>query len=267
MSLRSALVNGTPRNVVPLALALLLGSSGCVAVYHPLAGLQTPVVVDPTLGNLTDVRLLVHCVPKDILEGEAGLLCNRIKTLFENQGAEVKTVTSVGRSADDETFEPPLEEEPPPPADPAPGEAPKKEEKKAPPRLRPDLIMELRARHLHERTDYPMWILSWMTFTLAPGISENTFVQEVTIRDNRGSLLAQAELKGRIVRYFGLGYWAVNGLLDLTFRDDDEELSDEQLSRSLSNDLYGQLSQMVFNANMRRRVFEDPAPAKKKEPS
>ncbi|MEQ9498562.1 MAG: hypothetical protein RIT81_16925 [Deltaproteobacteria bacterium] len=263
-------MNRAAQHVLPWALALLVCSSGCVAVYQPLSGMHDPVVVDPTLGNLHDVRILVHCVPQEILDGEAGLLCQRIKTLFENQGAEVRTVTSIGRSAEDETFEAPVEAEPSKPEQAEPGSEAKtegaKEEKAPPPRIRPHLIVELRARHLHEHVDYPMWTLSWFTGTLAPGISENTFVQEVVIRGPRGSLLGQGELKGRIVRYFGLGYWAVNGLLDLLFRDDDEELSDSNLSDQLSTDLYGQLSQMVFNANMRRRVLDPEAsPTKKKD--
>lgn len=212
-------------------LALLAVNAGCVTVYQPLSGLQTPVVVDTEDGNFEDLKLVVHCVPRDALEGEAGLLCQNVKQLFENQGAKVKTVTSVGRMKEDMVFE----EE-----DAGTG---------------PDLIVELRARLLHEDTDFAMWTLSWLTMTLAPGISENSFSQEVVIRDRRGSLMFTGELKGRIVRYFGVGYWAANALMNWVAREDHEDIDDDNLSKALCGDMYGQLSQMVFNANMRRKVL------------
>lgn len=235
-----------------MLLILAALASGCVSVYQPLSGLQSPVMVDPQLANFPDLKILVHCVPDDLLEGEAGVLCDRMKTLFENQGAEVKTVTSRMRTPEEETFLAPPPE-PDKKAEPAPGEAPK--EAAAPPPILPDLIVELRARELHEKVHYTMWLFSWMTLTLAPGVSENTFVQEVVIRDGRGTLLVTGALEGRIVRYFGFGYWATSKLLDLIARDDDEELTDDRLSELLCGDLYGQISQMVFNANMRRKVL------------
>lgn len=245
---------------VGLLLCVAASSAGCVAVYQPLSGLHTPVMVDPQLANFADLKILVHCVPKDLLEeGEAGVLCGRVKSLFENQGAQVRTVTSRIRTPDEETFEAPPTEAPEENApDPKDGKA---EEKPPPPRLRPDLIVELRARELHEKVHYTTWVFSWLTLTLAPGLSENSFVQEVVIRDGRGTLLATGALEGRIVRYFGLGYWVTTRLVDLIFRDDDEDLSDENLSRLLCGDLYGQISQMVFNANMRRRVLGAKGPA------
>lgn len=237
-------------------LVILAAGSGCVSVYQPLSGLQTPVMVDPQLANFADLRILVHCVPEDLLEGESGVLCDRMRTLFENQGATVQTVTSVTRTEDEETFPPP----PAPEADaeaakPEAGEGEEDELEAAPPRLPPDLIVELRARELHEKVHYTMWAFSWLTLTLAPGVSENAFVQEVVIRDARGTLLVTGALEGRIVRYFGFGYWATSKLLDLIARDDDEELTDDRLSELLCSDLYGQISQMVFNANMRRKVL------------
>ncbi len=254
-----------------IVLLLALGQVGCVSVYQPLSGLQAPVVVDPALGNFDGVRILVHCVPKDVLKGEAGKLCQRVRTLFENQGAYVKSVTSLARSSEDAEFDRVDLDEPPPPAA-KPGEAKEGEsaeaskKKKEPRRIKADLIVELRARNLHEDTDYLMWTLSWFTFTLAPGISENTFVQEVIIRDARGSPLFTGQLKGRIVRYFGLGYWVGTKLINWIGRDDHEDQNDEQLSKALSADLYGQLSQMVFNANMRRRVLGGPELANEATP-
>jgi len=238
-----------------LALATLLAlGTGCTTVYHPLSGLHAPVVVDPQVGNLPDLRIVVHCVPRDILKKTAGALCQRVQQVFENQGAEVRTVTSAGRTEADTRFEvaapPVVKQDASKPTD------AKAKKPKPPPALRPDLIVELRARHLHERTHYTMWVLSFFTLTLAPGISENIFVQEVLIRDDRGNLLVSGELKGRIVRYFGLGYWVSSKLINLIARDDEEDQNDDNLKRLLSEDLYGQLSQMVFNANMRRKVLD-----------
>lgn len=232
--------NREPTRVRPwpaavLLAALLIGNTACITVYQPLSGLHAPVLVDPALGNFDGLRILVHCIPKDILEDQAARLCQRVGQLLENQGAEVETVATIGRIQDDASIEE--------------GEGDEK------PRTEVDLVVELRARHVHENTDTLMWTLSFLTLTLAPGISENSFVQEVMIRDGKGSPLVNGELRGRIVRYFGLGYWASNKLLDLIARDDDEELTAEQMRKSLSEDLYEQLSQMVFNANMRRRVL------------
>lgn len=243
-----------------LTLALLLAlTTGCTTVYHPLSGLHAPVVVDPGVGNFPDLRIVVHCVPRDLLTKSAGALCQRVQQVFENQGAEVRTVTSANRTEADTRFEVPA----PPASKTAESKAskpadPKAKKPKPPPALRPDLIVELRGRHLHERTHYTMWVLSFFTLTLAPGISENIFVQEVLIRDDRGNLLVSGELKGRIVRYFGLGYWVSSKLINLIARDDEEDQNDDNLKRMLSEDLYGQLSQMVFNANMRRKVLNAP---------
>lgn len=245
----------------PLTQALLLAlplfaGSGCVTVYHPLSGLHAPVVVDPEVGNLPDLRIVLHCVPRDILKEKAGVFCQHVQQLFENQGAEVHTVTSVTRTAADGEFRAPAPATPPGGAKESPGAPAEGTTKvKKPPALPPHLIVELRARHLMERTHWTMWTLSMFTLTLAPGISENIFVQEVVIRDATGNLLVSGELKGRIVRYFGLGYWLSTKLVNLIARDDDEDLNDGRLKEVLSADLYGQLSQMVFNANMRRRVL------------
>jgi hypothetical protein len=250
---------------MPWPAAFLVSSAACVSVYHPLSGLQSPVAIDPALGNLHGLRILVHCVPRDLLEDDAGVLCTHVGQLFENQGAEVKTLTTVARSREDEAFDD-LEDETsddaettpdPERAETAPAETGVAEA--AAPAPRPDLVVELRAHTLYERRDFVLWTLSWLTATLAPGLSERAFVQEVMIRDDRGSVLAEGDLQGRIVTYFGLGYWATSTVLDLVARDEEEEMSDANLGRHLSADLYAQLSQMAFNASLRRRVLERSA--------
>lgn len=215
-------------------IALLL--SGCVTIYQPLSGLQTPRVVDYEVENFPNLKLRVHCPGKDLLDSdEAQKLCQRVEQLFLNQGAEVEIVDLAGTPLDDE----------------AP-EASKTIDREA-------LTLELSARSLGKNTSLLMWTFSILTFTLVPGMSEYSFVQDVRIRDAQGALLATAELKGRFVRFFGLGYWASNGLANWWFRDDDEDLNDAAFRRRLSQDLYGQLSQLVFNAQLRQRVLNGPA--------
>ena len=47
--------------------ALLAQSTGCVPIYQPLRGLNTPVVIDTQVQNLAGVRLTVHCFPGGML--------------------------------------------------------------------------------------------------------------------------------------------------------------------------------------------------------
>ena len=96
------------------------------------------------------------------------------------------------------------------------------------------LRIQLGARLIHEDK---RWLLPWVT-------KEYTFAQDVVIRDETGFLLIRETLTGRLVRSFGF------------FGHAEEELS---------RDFYGQLSQLAFNAKLRRRVLGEahpqPAPA------
>jgi hypothetical protein len=232
------------RRAVGVVVALQIVASGCVAVYQPMSGLHRPVVVDPQVANLQDVRLTVHCVPKDFLDEKgAAVLCRKVATLFENQGAEVHTITTVSRFGDPEDEE--LDEPETRPAVPPPT----------------DLTVELRARRLHSAYNPLLWVLCIGTLTLVPTFGEYTFVQEVEVRDASGFLLASDSLKGRLVRYFGLGAWAGNKLLDLVWREEEDELTGDRVREHLSKDLYGQLSQIVFNAKMQWQVLQQTAPA------
>ena len=85
--------------------------------------------------------------------------------------------------------------------------------------------MELSSRMLHSENSTILWILCWASATLIPAVTESTFSQEVVLRDADGFLLGSDSLQARMVRYFGLGYWGINGLMDLVVRDKDEQLT------------------------------------------
>lgn len=218
-------------------------SSGCVTVYQPLVSLQRPVVVDPHIANFEGQRMLVRCIPGDYLQpDDAEQLCRNVRSLFTKQGAQVEVeVPRAGRSARDDQAE-----------------------------AKPDLIIDLKARLVHEENSGLLWTLSVMTFTLVPAITESTFAQEVTIRDSSGFLLASDTLQGRFIRYTGVGLWAVNGALDLFVRSDEEDLTGDSPKKDFSRDFHGQLSQLAFNARMRSwvmRGFEEQPRAPESVPA
>ena len=203
-------------------------------VYEPLSGLHRPIVIDTGLANFQDLRLAIYCPPGDLLNpSEAASLCRNVGTLFENQGASVTTAILDYRLL----AEDPVEGT----DDPAPTT---------------DLILELRARELHQSNNPVSWLLCLWTFTLVPAVSESTFAQEVVIRDGSGALISSDTLQGRIVRRFGVGTWGVNKVLDLGWREPEDELTGDAAKRDLSQDLYQQLSQLVFNAKMRWEVSQ-----------
>jgi hypothetical protein len=214
--------------------------SGCVTtVYQPLVSLQRPVIIDPQVTNFEGQRLLLRCVPSDYLGPEdSRLLCRRLRTLFTTQGAQVE-VSQGGRTSGEDKE----------------GAA------------RPDLIIELRSRLLHEDNSTLLWVLSGLTLTLVPAITEYSFSQDVTIRDSSGFLLASDNLQARFVRYSGFSVWAVNGVLDLLVRPEAEKLGGDTANRDFSRDFYGQLSQLAFNAHTRSvvmRGFELEPPSRTK---
>ncbi|MCB9797224.1 MAG: hypothetical protein H6741_31435 [Alphaproteobacteria bacterium] len=219
----------------PLA-ALALVLSGCVHVYQPMYGLQQPVVVDPTAANLEGVRITLRCYPGDALNDmEADDLCDKVSALFENQGATVTLASSVA-FRDEPTGD---------------------QAQEAPPAA--DLVVELRARELHKSNDTLRWFLCIGTYTLVPAITEYTFAQDVTVRDGGGLLLARESMSGRMIRYFGLGTWASNVVLNLVWRDEEDKIEADTAQRELSDDLYRQLSQVVYNAKVQWQVSQRAA--------
>ena len=122
---------------------------------------------------------------------------------------------------------------------------------------RVDLRMELTSHDVHSSNDPITWGLFLVTAGLVPGVTDSSFALDVVVRDGTGFLLASDTLEGRIVRRTSWGVVLVNRSMDRWVRDEDETLGDDAAYKDLSNDLYGQLSQMVFNAEMQWRVLQE----------
>ncbi len=218
-----------------LPLTLLVPLVGCVTVYQPVAALQRPVTVDPAAKNFDGVHLLVRCIPSGdgADHGESEDLCNNMNALYTNQGAKVD-------------IEIPDEE----------GGGVTRAEGADAPTEKPDLIIELKARRIHSENSPILWFLCYASATLIPAITEATFAQEVSIRDADGFVLVNDTLQARFIRYFGLAYWAVNGLLDLIVRPKGEGLIGNNHKTDFSRDFHGQMSQLAFHATMRAKVLK-----------
>jgi len=208
-----------------------------VHVYQPLSGLHDPRVVDPTAVNLPDVHLSIYCVPGELVNAaEARELCRQTGLLFEQQGATVTTWIRGWRiQAEEDALE-------------ADDDA-----------VRTDLTLELRSRQVHKASNTVSWALSIVSLSIVPAVRESTFAQEIEVRDGTGFLLASETLQGRVVERYGVGVWAGNKFLDWAFREDADHLSGDVAKEDLSEDLYGQLSQIVFDARMRWEVQQDAA--------
>lgn len=220
-----------------------------VSVYQPLSGLHEPRVVDPGLRNFEGLRLTVHCVPGDYLtRGQNLQLCRRVGTLFENQGATVTTV-------DRQTVEPDPFADEPPQADPftARGEA---DSGDAPPGSpEGDLILQIRSRRIAKNNRTLSFALSAATsFIILPYTDDHAFAQDITVRDADGFLLEQDTLRGRLIRRTGVFTWLGNWILDNVAREPEDRLTGDAAERDLSEDLYGTLTQIVYNARVRQRL-------------
>lgn len=244
MPYSEASIRRTPQSAATQHLSLVAGVvlavSGCVRTYQPLSGLHDPRVVDPTQPNFTDLRIDVYCVPtKGFRASQAAVLCQRVGMLFENQAATVETFTQDPRQlmgdaglggADGGELGP------------------------------PDLVVELRSDEIHTGYHPVTYALSWMTITIVPAVREMNFTQSVIVRDGTGFLLSEATYRGKVVERFGVGTWGGNKILDVLVREDHEDIVGEGANRDLSADLYGQLSQVVFNARMRHEALQMQAP-------
>lgn len=262
-------VRASTRRRVAIACAALTGAmfalaqTSCVHVYQPLSGLQQPAVIDPRLPNFRDVRLTVRCLPGDLITPqEAGILCQRVGVLFENQGALVATTTEAYAAPEEEDFESIDETELPSDDEDAEGGTSEEgaiigaggaEKAEGPQRMA--LSLELTARELHQANNLLSWVICIGTFTVVPSVTESTFAQDVAIRDSTGSLLVSESLEGRIVTRFGAGSWLGNKLVDIAVRNKDDQITGDAAEEDLSADLYQQLSQLLFDAKMSARVL------------
>jgi hypothetical protein len=209
---------------------LLLCASGCVTVYQPMVGLQRPVAVNPELANFQGLTLLVRC--HESPEAQADLLCKKLRTVFNNQGATVGVEVVRPKTV-------PLDR----PA-------------------RPDLIIDIKSRKLAEENSFLLWLMFVASLTLSPAVTDATWAQDITIRDNEGFLLSQETWQSRFVRYTGLGAVLVTAIGDWLIRPKSEQLGGNVAAEEFSKDFYAQLSQLAFNARMRQtltRSFDAPA--------
>lgn len=224
------------------AIAVAIFANGCVTVYQPLTSLQKPTALKVSESNFAGQRMLIRCLPGEGAyhkAADAQQLCRKISSLFANQGAQVDiAVPQRGGAAIPERVN----------------------------GARPDLVVDLQTRLLHEENPAFMWAACVMSCSLIPGYTESSFALDISIRDADGFELASDSLQGRFVEYTGAGIWAVNRTLDLTVRDESEHLTGNAANRDFSKDLYRQLNQLAFNARVRAAVLRsfEPEPGAKK---
>ena len=119
--------------------------------------------------------------------------------------------------------------------------------------------------------------------TLVPAVTESTFAQDVIIRDGSGFLLVSDSLQGRIINRYGITAWAGDRILQRVWRRaqglesgrrgpgaklvmsmvDTSQVTQtdvDPIEEDLSADLYGQLSQLMFNAKIQWQVLQDARP-------
>ncbi len=230
----------TPVRLAGLAALLVVCGQGCVVrVYQPLAGLHRPIALDRRVQNFLDTQLDIHCFPGDALNNaRAGVLCDKVTQLFENQGATVHSEVGAGEPAEVdgggplETVELVAEFDP-----------------------RTRLVMDLRARETSASSHPFSWLVFVASLTILPGVMDSSFAQEVIIRDSSGVLLVSDTLEGRLISRYGFGVWFGNRVMNLT-RKKPERLGADAAEQDLSKDLYAQLCQDAFNAKMFAKVLE-----------
>lgn len=231
----SQLQHGRRMKVGSWALVALC-ASGCVTVYEPLVGLQRPVAIDAEQpGNFDATTVLLRCHAGENVE--ADVLCRNLRSSLTKQGATVTTeVVKPQRSVPKDNRE-----------------------------ATPEFIIDLTSK-LVSQTDGTLSVLLCIaSFTLIPATLSATYAQELTVRDQRGFLLGQLSLQERFVESFGLGVWAINGLIDLIDRPKSEQVTGEGFKAEFTKDLHAHLAQLLHNARVKTRVlnaFEPVAEAK-----
>lgn len=214
-------------------LAALFGA-GCVHDYQPLSGLHEPVVVDTRLQNLAGLRVTTVCDRGDLLSRtENSQMCRYLGQLFENQGATVINLTGGNTDMMD-----------------APIEGEKVEEPTT------DLLVELRHRRIRKGHHPESWVLNYLTLYIVPGIRESTFAIDVTVRDGEGFMLEKRTLSGRIITRYGVAPWVVEKIVTNELKTGGEDPEEYTAEAQLSKDVFGQISQLVFNASVRRELLE-----------
>lgn len=212
--------------------ALAVVMSGCVTTYQPLVGLQRPIAIDPQWNTtFTDTKVLVRCHPADGVEADT--LCRNLRSSLSKQGAKVTTevVRPGARAA-----------------------------ASRPEDSQPQYVIDITSKRLHQRDDPLLAVLNILSFTLVPAVTEHTFGQDVSVRDAQGFILAQASFQERFIESFGLGVWALNGVIDLLIRPKEEQVTGDRYKEEFTRDLHGHLAQLLYNARVRARVMNSFAP-------
>lgn len=229
-------------DVRALAVGIVLGfaaiGSGCaVTLYQPMGALQRPTAVhldDPTFAN---TRILVRCLAsEDLPAGDADKVCRQIAQSLRQQGAETETI--VPRQLDEGL-----------PADAFDGRG-------------AELTVEIASRTEHSH-DWPLLAgVSVLTLTAIPTVEEYTFVQDITVRARNHTVLTAETLRARLVTYTGCVVWSLHSLLDLTVRNQDDDVVEttggiigSAAQRSYSRDFYRQIAQLTHNARVRSDVL------------
>jgi hypothetical protein len=232
------------------AIAVAIFASGCassmatVTVYQPLSSLQKPTALHVSESNFAGQRMLIRCVPstdgKYHKPADAQRLCVKLSSLFTNQGAQVDiAVPQRGGGAVPELVN----------------------------GARPDLIVEVTTRLLHEKNPAFLWAACVLSCSVIPAYHEQSIAQDISIRDADGFELASDSLQARFVEYQGGGIWVVNKALDLTVREEPEHLTGNAAGKEFSRDFYRQVNQLAFNARVRAAVlrsFDTPPAGTKK---
>ena len=210
-------------------------TSGCVTLYEPMGSLQRPTLLNPADPTFAGSRILLRCLPsEDLPPGDAEKVCRNLSQSLRNQGADTETI--VPRALDE-------------------GQG-----RLAFDGVGADFTIEVGSKTEH-RFDHPaMAAVAVLTLTAIPAIEEETYAQQVTIRGKNQVVLASDTMRARFVTYTGCLVWSINWLLDLGFRDDDDDLTGDIGKQMFSRDFYRQVSQLAWNARVRSDVLGLTAP-------
>jgi hypothetical protein len=193
---------------------------GCISVYHyqPLGGMRRSYLVSYQEQNFKGLSLRLKCLKSATIDAfQAEELCEKMRVLFESQGALIKDASN--KETEDDSQQ------------------------------KPDLSIVFSAKKIYDVENSWLWPVSFFTFTLIPVEQEFAVEQSMQIVDGSGQLLKTENFQARFVWVWGLGYWAINGLLNWTVRSDFENVTEETVKRDFSQDFYSQVSQTLYNAS------------------
>ncbi len=203
-----------------LGVALTGLLAGCTTLYQPVSGLHRPVAIDLDVANFAGTVLELQCLPGPVL------LDWDAEELCRKLAQLYENQGAEVHTRITEGKVPDLDGggEEAEAAAPAVVAAPAQGGAG-----KLHLSLRISSRLLH---DEKSWILPWMT-------KDYTFAQDVVVRDETGFLLVRDTLIGRLVKRMGFFGGA----------EDD-----------LSRDFYRHMSQVAFNAKMRRQVLGEARP-------